>query len=387
RGALVVTQLALAVTLLVGAGLTARSYLRLLGVETGFDAEDVLAVRIDFPEEGFPVERRRSLAGEIRQRLAALPGVEGAAATVGGLHSGFNLANEFAVPGGEPLPTGGYPVGQWRVVTPGYFEVLDVPLLRGRTITEADREGKSFVVTRSFAERFWPGEDAVGRLVHFGGADPGDEPWTVVGVVGDVRDVALTEAPRPTVFVSYDKISWMHQTWLVETAVEPAAVAAAVRQELRRLVPEVPVPEVRPLADNLGQVRANPRFQALLMAAFALAAAALAAAGVYGLMAFAVARRTREIGVRMALGARPGTVVAMVARQGAVLVAVGLALGLAGALALARSLESLLYATPALDPTTFAAVAAALAAVALAAAYLPARRAARVDPTEALTAE
>jgi predicted permease len=387
RGALVVTQLALAVTLLVGAGLTSRSYLRLLGVDLGFDAGDVLAVRIDFPEAGFPAERRQALAEEIQSRLAALPGVEGAAAAVGGLHSGFNLANEFAVPGSEPLPTGGNPVGQWRVVTPGYFEALDVPLLRGRTITEADREGKAFVVTRSFAERFWPGEDPVGRLVHFGGADPGDEPWTVVGVVGDVRDVELTEAPRPTVFLSYQKIPWMHQTWLVETAVEPAAVAAAVRQELRRLVPEVPVPEVRPLADNLGQVRANPRFQTLLMAAFALAAAALAASGVYGLMAFAVARRKREIGVRMALGARPGTVVAMIARQGAALVAVGLVLGLGGALALARYLESLLYATPALDPGTFAAVAAALAAVALAAAYLPARRAARVDPTEALAAE
>ncbi|HUF77902.1 MAG TPA: ADOP family duplicated permease, partial [Thermoanaerobaculia bacterium] len=388
RGFLVVTQLALAVTLLVGAGLTARSYLRLLGVDPGFDADDVLAVRVDLPEADFPGERRQALAEEIRGRLAALPGVESAAATVGGLYSGFNLANEFAVPGSQPLATGGYPVAQWRIVTPGYFEALDVPLLRGRRIGEEDREGKAFVINRTFAERFWPGEeDVVGRRVHFGGADPGDDPWTVVGVVGDVRDTELSEEPAPTAYASYQKLPWMHQTWLVETQAEPAAVAAAVRAELRRLLPGVPVPEVQPLAEGLGRARANPRFQALLMAAFALSAASLAAAGVYGLMAFAVARRTREIGIRLALGARPPTVVAMIAREGAALVAVGVALGLAGALALARSLDSLLYETAATELSTFAAAAALLAAVALLAAYLPARRAAAVDPTVALAAE
>jgi ABC-type antimicrobial peptide transport system permease subunit len=179
----------------------------------------------------------------------------------------------------------------------------------------------------------------------------------------------------------------MFQTWLVEAKAEPAAVAAAVRAELRRLLPGVPVPQVLPLADDLGRARTHPRFQALLMAAFALAAAALAAAGVYGLMAFAVARRTREIGVRLALGARQATVVRMIARQGAVLVAVGTALGLAGALALARTLESLLYETAPAEPTTYAAAAGLLAGVALLAAYLPARRAAAVDPTTALAAE
>jgi predicted lysophospholipase L1 biosynthesis ABC-type transport system permease subunit len=206
-------------------------------------------------------------------------------------------------------------------------------------------------------------------------------------MVGDVRDAELSEEPLPTVYVAYQKIPWAHQTWLVETAAEPAAVAGAVRAELRRLLPEVPVPEVLPLADSLGRARTNPRFQALLMAAFALAAASLAAAGVYGLMAFAVARRTREIGVRLALGARPATVVAMIARQGAVLVAVGTALGLAGALALARSLDSLLYETAPAEPATYAAAAALLAGAALLAAYLPARKAAAVDPTAALSAE
>lgn len=387
RAVLVVTQLALAVTLLVGAGLTARSYVRLLGVELGFDPGDVLAVRVDLPEADFPAERRQAVAEEIRRRLAALPGVESAAATVGGLYTGYDLANEFAVPGREPLATGGYPVAQWRVATPGFFETLDVPLLRGLRITEEDGEARAFVVTRGFAERFWPGEEAVGRRVHFGGADPGDDPWTVIGVVGDVRDTALSEAPLPTVYVSYRNVPWMFQTWLVETEAEPAAVAAAVRAELHRLLPGVPVPEVLPLADNLDRARANPRFQALLMAAFALAAASLAAAGVYGLMAFAVARRTREIGIRLALGARQATVVRMIARQGAVLVALGTALGLAGALALARTLESLLYETAPAEPATYAAAAGLLAGAGLLAAYLPARRAAAVDPTAALAAE
>jgi predicted lysophospholipase L1 biosynthesis ABC-type transport system permease subunit len=241
------------------------------------------------------------------------------------------------------------------------------------------------VVSRSFAEQFFPEGDALGRELYFGGPD--GSPRVVVGVVGDVRDAALEEAARPTLFLPYQQIPWVHQTWLVETGAERAAVASAVRAELRRLVPGVPVPEARPLAANLGEARTNPRFQALLMAAFALAAVALAASGVYGLMAFAVARRRREIGIRMALGARPGTVVAMVARQGAALVAAGVALGLAGSMALARSLASLLYETAPSELATYLAAVGLLAGVALAASWLPARRAAAVDPTVALTAE
>jgi predicted permease len=386
RGALVVTQLALAVTLLVGAGLTARSYLRLLGVDLGFDPGDVVAVRIDLPETQFPAERRQALAEEIRARLLALPGVTSAAASVAAPYAGFYTANEVAVPGRQPDAQGGYPIAQWRSVTPGYFETLDVPLLQGRAFSGEDREGGgAVVVSRSFAEQFFPEGDALGRELYFGGPD--GSPRVVVGVVGDVRDAALEEAARPTLFLPYQQILWVHQTWLVETGAERAAVASAVRAELRRLVPGVPVPEARPLAANLGEARTNPRFQALLMAAFALAAVALAASGVYGLMAFAVARRRREIGIRMALGARPGTVVAMVARQGAALVAAGVALGLAGSMALARSLASLLYETAPSELATYLAAVGLLAGVALAASWLPARRAAAVDPTVALTAE
>lgn len=386
RGALVVIQLALAVSLLVGASLAARSYLRLLAVDPGFDAGDVLAVRVDLPEAEYPPERRQALAEEARRQLGALPGVANVAASVGAPYAGFFTANQVAVQGWQPDSVDGYPVAQWRSVTPGYFETMDVPLLRGRPITEEDRAGGgAIVVSRAFAEQFWPGGEWLGREVRFGGADGSRR--VVVGVVGDVRDRALEEAPLPTMFLPYQQIPWMHQTWLIETAAEPAAVAAAVRAELRRLVPGVPIPEVRPLAENLGQARANPRFQASLLAAFAVAAVVLAASGVYGLMAFAVARRRREIGVRMALGARPGAVVAMVARQGALLVAAGAALGLAGALALARSLESLLYETAPSEATTYVAAIGVLAAVGLLAAYLPARRAAEVDPTVALTAE
>jgi predicted permease len=386
RGALVVTQLALAVTLLVGAGLVSRSYLRLLTVDPGFDAADVLAVRVDLPEMDYPPERRQALAEEIRRELAGLPGVTAAAASVGAPFAGFYTANEVAVPGWEPSPSGGYPVAQWRSVTPGYFEAMDIPLLRGRAITAEDHaEGETVVVSRTFAEQFWPDDEALGKEVFFGGPD--GSPRLVVGVVGDVRDAALEEAPRPTVFLPYQQIPWVHQTWLVETAAEPAAVAMAVRSTLRRLVPGVPVPEVEPLAANLARARTNPRFQALLLAAFALAAVILAAAGVYGLMAFAVARRRREIGIRMALGARPGTVVAMVARQGAALIVAGTALGLAGGALLARSLGTLLYRTAATEATTYAAAVAVLALAGLLASYFPARRAAAIDPTVALTSE
>ena len=390
RGALVMTQLALAVTLLVGAGLTGRSYLRLLAVDPGFEAADVLAVRVDLPEADYPPERRQALARLVRRELSALPGVASVAGSVGAPYAGFYTANEIAVAGRDPDPAGGSPVVQWRSVTPGYFETLDIPLLQGRAITEADREdGGAAVVSRAFAEQLLPEGDPLGREVRFGGPD--GSPRVVVGVVGDVRDAALDEPPRPTIFLPYEQIPWMHQTWLVETAAEPAAVAQAVRTTLRRVVPGVPVPEVGPLAAGVAGARTNPRFQALLLAAFAVAAVGLAAAGLYGLMAFAVARRTREIGVRMALGARPAAVVAMVARQGVALVAAGLLLGVAGALALGRlwnrSLEGLLYATAPSEVTTYAAAVLVLAAVGLLAAYLPARRAAAVDPTVALSAE
>lgn len=388
RGALVVAQIALAVTLLVGSGLTARSYLRLLAVDSGFDADDVLAVRIDLPETDYPPERRQALAREIRRELSTLPGVAEAAASVGSPYAGFYTANEVAVPGWERAAggEGATPVAQWRSVTPGYFETLDVPLLRGRTITAEDHaDGDTVLVSRAFVERFWPDGRALGREVRFGGPD--GSPRRVVGVVGDVRDTALDEAPRPTLFLPYEQVPWVHQTWLVETSAEPTVVGMAVRSTLRKLVPGVPVPEVEPLAADVAQARTNPRFQALLLAAFALAALTLAATGVYGLMAFAVTRRRREIGIRMALGARPRTVVSMVARHGAALVVAGAVLGLAGAAVLARSLEGLLYRTTAADGATYVAAVAVLAVVGLLASYLPARRAAAIDPTVTLTAE
>ena len=387
RATLVVAQLALAVTLLVGAGLTARSYLRLLGVDLGFDSRDVLAVRIDLPETDYPVERRQALARQLRTELSALPGVTGAAASVGAPYAGFYTANQVFVPGLPPQPDGGYPVAQWRSVTPGYFQALDIPLLRGRAFTDEDGAdaAAAVVVSRAFVEQFWPGGDALGQEVRFGGPD--GDPRTVVGVVGDVRDAALDEAPRPTLFLPYQQIPWVHQTWLIETSGRPAAVARAVHATIHRLAPGVPIPEVAPLAANLAGARTNPRFQALLMGAFALAALTLAASGIYGLMAFAVARRRREIGVRMALGARPRAVVALVARQGATLVATGLVVGLAGAWLLAHSLGDLLYRTPPSDGVAFGAALALLAVVGLLAAYLPARRAAAIDPTVALTAE
>lgn len=388
RGGLVVTQLALAVTLLIGAGLTARSYLRLLQVDPGFDASDVLAVRVDLPEAEYDWDVRASVAAEIGRRLEALPGVERAGGSVGSPFAGFYTANSVAVPGREPDAEGHYPMVQWRAVTPGYFEALDLSVLAGRGVTEADGpDGEILVVSRTAAERLWPGEEAVGKALHFG--QPDGDPKLVVGVVEDLRDVDLEEEPQPTVFLPYAQIPWMHQTWLVEVAGtgDPERVAGAVREELRKALPGVPVPEVRPLVADVADARANPRFQALLMAGFALTAAMLAASGVYGLMAFSVARRRQEIGVRMALGARPETVVGMIAFEGARLVLAGTVLGTVGALALTRALESLLYQTPPLELGTYAAAVGVLAAAALLAAWLPARRAAAVDPKRALAAE
>jgi predicted permease len=387
RDGLVVGELALAMVLLICAGLMIGSFLRLQNVDTGFDAEGVLMVRLDLPSEEYPEQRRRLFLTEALQRISSLPGVREAGATNASPFGAFQPNNTFLVEGREPRGTGDFHSADWRAVSPGFFRALEIPLRRGRLFTEADREGAQdvVVISQTMADRLWPGDDPIGRRILWG--DANGTPLTIVGVVGDVRDMDIEEVPRFVIFVPYRQVPWPQETLMIKAVEGPPGLAAAIRREIRALDGNLPIPEVRPLRQSLAGAVEGPRFRMFLFGLFAAAGLVLAVVGVYGVMTFAVAQRTREIGVRLALGARPWSVVGLVLRRGLLLTVLGIGLGWAGAFALTRLLASLLYGTAPTDAITFAAVALLLAAVATAAGYVPARRAAAIDPRLAFSAE
>ena len=390
RDGLVVAQVAVALVLLVGAGLLARSFLRLQAVDPGFRAEGVLMAGLRLPSARYPGNDDSRFFGfhEILRSVQATPGVAGAALAFVDPFGGRNLVNDVT-PEDRAATTSaaGYMQAGWRPVSPEYFEVLGIPLLRGRGFTAEDRYGRppTVIINETLAERLWPGEDPIGKGLFWGGTD--GEPRIVVGVVGDIRDVALEEEPRPLMFLSYRQITLGSMILLVRP--EPAATGmpAAIRQAVWRVDPELPVPDIRPLARNRADLTAGPRFSTIVLAAFAAVSLALAAIGLYGLLGFTVASRTREIGVRRALGARGTAISRMVIRQGLALAAIGIAFGLGAAVAFARVMEGMLFRTPGIDPVTFVAAPLVFAAAALVASWVPARRALAVDPLTALRSE
>jgi predicted permease len=389
RDALVVVQVALAVVLLVGAGLLMRSFLRLQSTDPGFDVERLAAVSIQLDERDYGEPwRRNAVVNDAVERIEAIPGVISAGATGVDPLSGWNLVNDVtpAERAAEVGPSGYLRAG-WRPVTPGFFRTMGIPLLQGRVFSASDPwNGPPIVVISStVAQRLWPGESAVGKQLFWGGVD--GTPRTVIGVVGDVRDVDLEGTNPPLIFLPNQEITWPSITLVVRSAGDPAGLAAAVRQQIRAVDPNLPVPEVRPIETRFGQAAAGPRFRSLLIGAFAVIALLLAAVGVYGVTAFGVARRTREFGVRLALGASPSEVSRMVVRRGMALGVAGVGLGIVGAWWATRFLTTLLYRVSPTDAATFVAVSVLLGGVALLASYLPARRATRVDPMSALRAE
>jgi len=385
RDALVVGELALAMVLVTGAGLMIGSFLRLQRVDAGFDPEGVLAVQVELPDREYPPERRIVALPEMLARIAALPGVQATGATNAPPFGAFRPNINFTVDGRETQGPEDFLSADWRAVTPGFFRTMGIPLRRGRLFTEADRDGslETVVISQALADRLWSGEDPVGRRILWGGT--GGHPLTIVGVVGDVRDVDLEAAPRSVLYLPYGQCPWAQMTLLIKTGLiksegSPAGLTDAIRREIRAQDAHLPIPEIRPLGESLAGAVEAPRFRMLLFALFATVALLLAVIGVYGVMSFAVAQRTREIGVRLALGARPWSVVALVLRRGLVLTCAGIALGWAVAFALTRFLASLLYGTAPTDAATFTTVALLLSAVATAAGLFPASRAAAVDP-------
>ncbi len=387
RDALVIGEVALAMTLLVAAMLLAGSFLRLQAVATGFADAEVLAVPLTLPGPQFEEhgEMARVLA-EVEARLRALPGVSAVGATnVAPLEGGGTVGNLSVE--GRPSGPGETSFARWRSVTAGFFEAAGVSLLRGRTLEPADfapDAPAAIVVTDAFARRLFPGEDPIGRRVAMG--VNGTNWRTIVGMVEDVRDIRLAEAPQPLFFLP-EVGGWPWMTLLVRTAADPAPLAPAVRSAIWSVGPTLAIPTVEPISAARRDAMSGPRFNLLLMAAFAAVALFLAVIGVYGIMSHTVLRRTREIGIRIALGARPERVLRMVVGRGLRLVLAGVAVGAVAALAFARLLGSLLFETAPSDPATLAGTAALLTGVALAAAWVPARRAARADPMEALRHE
>jgi len=386
KGLLVVTEIALAVVLLVGAGLMLKSFTRLIATRTGVDPESLLTVRINLPQ-GAP-GAGMAFFSQLEQRVAALPGVTSA-----------GLSNCHALSGGcngtliwfrdRPAAAAGTePIVGVHFVSPDYFKTLRIPLIKGRFFSASDRQGapKVVVISETAVRRFWPEEDPIGKPVGVGQGGFGDRA-EVIGVVGDVRYGQMEEPPMPDVYISHLQSQRTNLLLSARTTGDPSSLYDAVRHEVRQLNKDVPVFDMKTMEDRIRDATARSRFSAVLLAVFASIAVILAAVGIYGVMSYLVAQRTREIGIRMALGAHSRDVLRLVVGRGALLAGAGIAIGLAGALAATRVLRTLLFEVKPEDPGTYVSIGILLAVIAMLACYIPARRAALVDPSSALRTE
>jgi predicted permease len=396
RSALVVLEYALAIVVLVTAVLLGRSLWQLARVELGFDPEKVVTARVwlpqpNHPEDGpyFHHEQRAVLVGDLSARISALPGVENAAMTSLLPLDGQRPIRPFEIQG-RPREEGETLSAMFASVTAPYFDVLRIPLLRGRVFRSEDHERSALVVvvSQSFAERHFPGEDPLGAQIRLGNFRGRETPWrTIVGVVGDVKVEGLELAPRPHIYTPLLQESGLSMAFVIETRGPLAEFAESLRQAVRAADPDLPLYAPRRMEDLVAQSLGERRLATWLAAAFSMAALVLSGLGVYGVTSYSVRTRTREFGIRMALGAQPRRLLHLVLRQGLVLFGAGAAIGLAAAAFTATLLRSLLFEVEAADPPTYALVTVLLAVSALGASCLPARRAARVDPLRALRHE
>ncbi len=390
RRLLVVSELALSVVLLIGAGLLVRSFARLQEVPPGFNPSGVLTFELAMSGRRYgDPEAVLNTYRQLWSRLEALPGV-GAAGSI----TALPLSEAFAwtpitIEGRTPPAGEKFINADERVVSWSYFQAMQIPLRRGRFFNEDDTRAhpRVVIVDEHMADQFWPHEDPVGKRIHIVELKS-DDPWeTVVGVVGRVKQDSLDSDPRIAFYVPQTQFPVRATTVVLRSGGDPTELSAAGKSALASLDPDLPVYNVRTMAERVDESLARRRFAMTLLGLFAALALALAIVGIYGVMAYLVNQGTREIGIRMALGATPRDILSLVLRQGMTLALLGVAAGLAGALALTRFLQSLLFGIAATDPVTFAAIPLLLVAVALLASYLPARRAALIDPMVSLRCE
>ena len=392
--ALIVAEVALTVVLLVGAGLLIRSVRNFTSAPLGFTPEGLLATRLELPQNSYgKPERRARFYRSALAELQAQAGFEGAALTTASPTQGTGPVSSLAVEG-RPEPPSNHMLDVGRqTVSPDYFRVMRIPLKAGRYFDERDHESGEpvAIVNEALVSRYFPNENPIGRQIReSGGAS--QQPWLrVVGVVADEKRTAISNEMSwddvPVIYHAWDQNSPLAATLIVRARWGGTSAAREIQRTFAAIDPEVSVGEIEPVPASVAKILAYPRFRAVVLAAFAIFALLLASVGLYGVLWQFVAQRTPEIGVRMAMGARPADVLRLIGRQAGAPLATGLALGLAGAAALSRSLESLLYGVPASDPVTLAAVLLALMSAGAAAAYFPARRAARIDPMAALRNE
>jgi putative ABC transport system permease protein len=397
RALLIVTEVALSLVLSIGAGLAIRSFAHMTRVDRGFQPEHLLTAKLDFTVSGFtgwvrPTETRPQVTiRELMERLNDQPGVQSVAAE--GIRAAFQVTIENRQTGREE----DYPRSSVRGVTPDYFRALGVSMLRGRTFNERDalEAPRVAILSEALARRCFRNENPIGKRIYLGRLNPGQigelDRWTnvslwyeIVGTVADVKSQNLDPQIEPNVYVPYWQWPMEGPTLYVRTVRNPANFAAALYSEIKALNKNLPAPEIRTMNDRLADVVAGPRFQTLLLGLFGLVALTLVIAGIYGVVSYSVAQRAHEIGIRLALGAGERDILRLVIGQGMRLVGVGLAIGLVGAFALTRLMKTLLFGVSANDPLTFGSTALLLALVALLACWIPARRATKVDPLQAL---
>jgi putative ABC transport system permease protein len=390
RNALVAVEVAIAVVLLVGAALLIQSLWRLQKVDAGFNPHNVMTFELGLPEVKYDAKKQSEFFRQLQARLAQLPGVEAASSVLPLPLSGSNMGISFEIEG-QPVPKGQQPSSAFRVVSLDYFRAMGIRLLKGRAFDERDGyDGPAVViVNEAYAARYFPDQDPLGKRIRPGiSVETGKRPWReIIGVVGNVRHQSLKRDFTPEYYVPQAQIPLDAATLVVKTAGDPHGIVGAVREEVRAMDKDLPLFNIRTMDDYLSQSVAQPRLYALLLMIFAGLALLLTIIGLYGVMSYSVAQRTHEIGIRMALGASPSRVLAMVVRQGMLMVTVGVGIGLAAAYVATKVMTKLLFGIGAKDPLTFAAIAVIIAGIALAACFVPARRATRVDPMIALRYE
>jgi predicted permease len=384
RGALVVAEVALAVVLTLGAGLLLRSFASVMSIDPGFRPDHLLTLQIALPQSYQTPDQRRALYASLFSRLESLPGVAAAGGTTRLPLGSTNVTTKVDVEG-RNLPPSAWPEVEFRRAVHNYFSAMAIPVLRGRSFNETDGPTAPpvIVINQTMARQLFGNEDAIGRRLRMGATSP----WiTIVGVIGDIRHSGLEALPAPEMYIPGLQGPPTNPFIVIRTAADPGALAATVRSEVQAVDKAIAVYDIKTMTQVRSESVSQRRFVLLLVTAFGVLALVMAAVGVYGVMALIVTERTAEIGIRLALGAQPGAVVRLMVAQGVALACAGIGIGLIGARLLTPLLRTQLFGVGALDPPTLVGIPLLLIGIAAAACYLPARRAMKIDPVNALRA-